>query len=221
MKQIILLLALLIPVCALGQESQNVQDPAAGKVLERVSAKFKSLQSIQTDFELIITDRKENTRNASAGKLTMKQSKYKLDGEGSTVYFDGATMWTYISANNEVTITEPENSSPDFMSNPATFFNTYKSEFKYRYVGEVTKNSVSCHEIDLFPKNLNQPYSRIKVFVNTTSDLPEVISSIGKDGIDYTVSLKNLALNKEFPDSFFTFDPSKYRKVEVVDMRGI
>ena len=82
-------------------------------------------------------------------------------------------------------------------------------------------NGTTCHEIDLFPKNLNQPYSRIKIFINKQSDLPETISSIGKDGVDYTVNLKNIILNREFPDATFIFDPAKHKKVEVVDMRGL
>jgi outer membrane lipoprotein-sorting protein len=106
------------------------------------------------------------------------------------------------------------------MSNPAVFFTLYNRDFKYRYVRETTRNGSGCHEIDLFPKNMNQPYSRIKVFIGIKSDLPEIISSIGKDGVDYTVYLRNMVLDREVTDAIFTFDPAKYRKVEVVDMRG-
>jgi outer membrane lipoprotein-sorting protein len=130
-------------------------------------------------------------------------------------------MWTHVPARNEVSVTEPENDNPDFLSGPTEFFVLYKETFKYKYVRHTTLNGVECHEIDLFPKNLNQPYSRIKVFVNTVSDLPVSISSIGKDGIDYTVTLSNLLTNKEFPDSTFIFDPLKNKKVEVIDMRGL
>jgi len=203
------------------QQIQIAQDPLAGQVLDRVAQKTIALQSMQSDFELIIEDRKENKRNASAGNLIMKQKKYKLTSDGSIVFFDGLTMWTYLSAANEVTVTEPGNNSIDFMSSPSTFFASYKKEFKYKYVRENTINGVACHEIDLFPKNLNQPYSRIKVFINKTTDLPETISSIGKDGVDYTINLKNIILNRDIPDATFTFDPAKYKKVEVVDMRGL
>jgi outer membrane lipoprotein-sorting protein len=88
-------------------------------------------------------------------------------------------------------------------------------------VKETTINGVRCHEIDLFPKNLNQPYSRIKIYVNMQSDLPVTIGSIGKDGIDYTVNLKDLVLDRDLADTAFTFDPAKFKKVEVVDMRGL
>jgi outer membrane lipoprotein-sorting protein len=203
------------------QESQITQDPAAGQVLDRVASKTKTMKSMQADFELVVEDRKEKTKNASNGNLLMKQNKYRITSESNAVYFDGKVMWTYVKANNEVTITEPKPAAEDFMSNPVLFFSRYKHDFKYRYVRQTDFNGTSCHEIDLFPKNLDQPYSRIKVFIGVTTDLPCMISSIGKDGVDYTVYLRNAVLDREFSDAAFTFDPSKYKKVEIVDMRGI
>jgi outer membrane lipoprotein carrier protein len=221
MKYLIFAALLISSSFCWSQENAVVQDPAAGQILDRVSLKFKVMQSIRTDFELLIEDRKENMKNSSSGHLLMKQKKYKLDAQGSTVFFNGVTMWTYVLANNEVTITQPDQNAVDYSSNPLGFFTTYKNDFKYRYVGQVTKNGVTCHQIDLIPKNLNQPYSRIRVFINMNSDMPEVIISMGKDGIDYTVTLKNTVLNQEIPDAIFTFDPAKYKKPEIIDMRGL
>lgn len=221
MRNILLISIALINTIAFSQETQVIQDPAAGQVLEHVARKMKSLISIQTEFELIIHDRKEGNKNTSTGKLVMKHNKYKLNSEGSIIYFDGKTMWTFVEENNEVTITEPEMTGGSFLNNPSTFFDTYKADFKYRYIGETQNKGITCHEIDLFPKNLNQPFSRIKVFVDIKSDLPQTISSIGKDGVDYTVNLKNLILDQNFPDSEFTFNPAKYKKIEIVDMRGL
>ncbi len=221
MKLILLLCFVTFMTLCNAQENNMVQDPAAEKILDKVALKFKSLQSIQSDFELIIQDRKENTKNATSGHIVMKQKKYKLNSQGSTVFFDGVTMWTYVAANNEVTITQPENPQMDYLSNPLGMFTSYKADYKYRYIKEGTWNGVACHIVDLFPKNLNQPYSRIKVYINTRTDMPEAISSIGKDGVDYTVSLKNLLLNENVPDATFTFDPAKYRKPEIIDMRGL
>jgi outer membrane lipoprotein carrier protein len=222
MKSTLLILGFLIPASMVfSQDSYLIQDPAAGKVLERVASKFKSLISMGADFEMTIEDRKENTKSSTTGSLLLKQDKYKLVNEGNTVFFNGTTMWTYVSETNEVTITEPKKNTDDFLSNPSLFFNQYKRDFKYRYLRTTTKNGITCHEIDLFPKNLNQPYSRIKVFINTTTDLPTVISSIGKDGVDYTITLKNTVVNREIADAAFTFDATKHKKVEVIDMRGV
>ncbi len=214
-------LVLFVNVFIHAQENQVIQDPAAGKILERVSQKTRALQSLVTDFELVINDRREGTSHSTEGKLILKQKKYRLTSEGSVVFFDGTTMWTYIPDNNEVTVSEPDEDDNKLLSDPLFFFGNYKADFKYKYVRETQKNGVACHEIDLFPKNLDQPYSRIKAFVNINTDLPEAITSVGKNGIDYTVNMRKLILNPNVVDTEFVFDPSKYRKVEVIDMRGL
>jgi outer membrane lipoprotein carrier protein len=197
------------------------QDPAAKEVLDRVATRARQMKSIQADFELLVEDKKENTKNKSTGNLILKQDKYKITTTGSVVYFNGKTMWTYTAGNHEVTITEPEKNDEDFMNNPANIFSFYNRDFKYRYIQETTRNGLKYHEIDLFPKDLHQPYFRIKVYVNEKNDMPEIISSFGKDGVDYTVNLTNFQLDRDISDSFFTFDTTKDRKVEVIDMRGV
>jgi outer membrane lipoprotein carrier protein len=205
-------------VFALAQEDQ---DPAAKDVLDRVAAKARQMNSIGVDFELVIEDRKENTKNSSGGSLLIRQDKYKITTQESVVYFDGRTMWTYVEANREVTITEPDNNNEEFLNNPAKIFSLYNRDFKYRYVNESTLNGAKYHEIDLFPKNLNQPYSRIKIFVSLKNEMPEKLRSVGKDGVDYTVNLSNFRFDNVINDQTFVFDPSKHKKVEVIDMRGV
>ena len=220
--RIIALLVSFLPLLQVtAQQGQEVQDPAAREVLDKVAAKAKILKSIQADFELVIEDRKAKSKNASSGNLLMKQTKYKITASGNTVFFDGKTMWTYTPQNQEVTVTEPDISGEDFLSNPSKIFNFYNRDFKYRYVRETTLNGLKYHEIDLFPKNLNQPYSRIKVFIGFKSEMPEIISSVGKDGVDYTVFMKNYVFDREVADAVFTFDITKNKKVEVIDMRGV
>jgi outer membrane lipoprotein carrier protein len=197
------------------------QDPAARDILDRVAAKTKEYQTIQADFTLIVTDHKEEFKNTSNGSIIAKGDKYKVITAGTTVYFDGKTMWTYVQDDNEVTITEPDSQDDDFLSNPAKVFDWYNRDFKYQYRGETTVENVVMHEIDLFPKNLDQPYSRIKVFIEKNTENLSIISSIGKDGIDYSIFLKNFVTGKSFADEVFTFDPSKNKKLTVVDMRGL
>jgi outer membrane lipoprotein-sorting protein len=211
---------LFIPAFVRSQQ-QITQDPRAGQILDRAAQKAKNMKSLQADFTLVIEDRKEKTRNTSTGSLLLRQNMYRITSEKSVIYFNGKTMWTYMPDNNEVTITEPMNQADDFMSNPALFFTLYQRDFKYRYVQETNLSGTRCHEIDLFPRNLSQPYSRIKVYVSVQSDLPEIITSVGKDGVDYTVYLKDLVFDQEVNPEMFTFDPAKHKKVEVVDMRGI
>jgi len=75
------------------------------------------------------------------------------------------------------------------------------------------------HEIDLYPRNLDQPYSRFKIFIDVDKDILSTIKVSGKDGIDYLISVKNYITNNELDDSIFTFDESKHKKAEIIDLR--
>lgn len=221
MRSLYLIVLLLIPLLCYPQENQVAQDPAAKVILDKVAAKIKDAPSVQADYIMVVEDRLEKTKNTSSGSFQIKQSRYKIISEGNMVYFDGKTMWTYLSASNEVTITEPDNEGNDFLSNPASIFSFYNRDFKYRYVRETTVNGIKYHEIDLFPKNLNQPYSRIILFVGQKAEMPEIITSVGKDGVDYSVYLRNFITDQEIPDANFIFDLSKNKKVDIIDMRGV
>ncbi len=195
------------------------QDPEATKILDFVAEKTKSYKSIQADYELVIDDRKEDIQSDSKGHIIIKKNKYKLESAGSIVYYDGKTMWTYTEENQEVVITEPDTLDENFLSNPAKIFYFYNRDFKYRYVGEVIVDDVRMHEIHLFPVNLDQPYSRIILYINAERDILTYIRIVGKDGIDYNISLSNYVTDKDLDDSIFIFDNSKYKKAEIIDLR--
>ncbi len=214
LKYSLLIFILLYANCAFCQ-----QDSDARIILERVAEKTKSYKSIQADFELVIEDRKENIQTFSGGQILLKGNKYKVESMGSIVYFDGKTIWTYTEEFDEVIINEPDSLDDNFISNPAKIFYWYNRDFKYRYVGETLVNDRKMHEIDLYPRNLDQPYSRFKIFIDVDKDILSTIKVSGKDGIDYLISVKNYITNNELDDSIFTFDESKHKKVEIIDLR--
>lgn len=195
------------------------QDPSAREILDRVAEKTKSYKSIEADFELIIEDRKEKTQTFSGGLLRLKGDKYRIESMGSIVYFDGKTVWTYTEDIEEVVITEPDTADESFLSNPAQIFYWYNRDFKYRYIGESILDDKKMHEIDLYPKNLNQPYSSFKILIDTEKEIIAGIKIRGKDGVDYNIQIRDYITDKDLDDSIFTFDESKHKKAEIIDLR--
>jgi len=195
------------------------QDPEAKKILDRVSQKVKSATTLQADFELAVENRTENQKTSSKGIIKIKSKKYYMESMGTKVYFDGTTMWSFMEDVNEVTISTPANTSDDFVENPALIFDFYNRDFKYRLVGEVNMDEGWMYEIDLFPMNLEQPYSRFKILIKRDTDELFMVSAVGKEGVDYTVNIRNLKYNQPISDSQFSFDQSKHKNVEVIDLR--
>jgi outer membrane lipoprotein carrier protein len=199
--------------------SYSQQDPEAKKILDQVSVKAKSCQTIQSDFELVIENKRENKSSKSKGLVKIKGDKYYMESMGSKVYFDGKTLWSFMEDLNEVTISQPDQTDDDFVENPAKIFTFYDRDFKYHLVGEAKMEEGWMYEIDLFPMTLDQPYSRIKVFVSKDNYELFLVKAISKEGINYSAYIRNTKYNAPLNDNLFTFQPEKHKGIEVVDLR--
>ncbi|MBN2521736.1 MAG: outer membrane lipoprotein carrier protein LolA [Bacteroidales bacterium] len=215
MQKITIIHILVFTACTLMAQ----QDPEAKKILDRVALKTKSYSTIQADFELTIENRRENKVSRTNGSIKIKGDKYYMESPGSKVYFDGVTLYTFQEDINEVVISIPDTNENDFVEDPSKIFDFYNRDFKYRLIGEVKLDEGWMYEIDLFPKNLDQPYSRFKVLINKDTDELFIIKAIGKDGIDYSASLFNAKYNADLENSIFTFQPENHKNIEIVDLR--
>ena len=191
------------------------QDPEAN----RVSEKTKNYSTIQADFELVIENIRDNKVSKSKGTIKIKGEKYYVESMGSKVYFDGKTIWSYMEDINEVNISKPDTSGEDFIENPAKIFSFYNRDFKYRMVGEIEIDEGWMYEIDLFPNDLNQPYSRFKLLVRRDTDDLYKITAVSKEGVNYTAYIKNTKYNETLSDDLFTFKPEKHKGIQINDMR--
>jgi outer membrane lipoprotein-sorting protein len=151
----------------------------------------------------------------------MKGEKYKLDFRNSVIYYNGKTMWSYLKEVNEVNISEPAENpdNQDIMNHPNQIFELYEQDFKYKYKGTESKNNHNLYVVDLFPKDLDKDYSRIKLKVEQENYRIHSAKVFGKDGSRYTFIINKLTTNKPIKNSTFEFDKSAHPDVEVIDMR--
>ncbi|MGC9375387.1 MAG: LolA family protein [Bacteroidales bacterium] len=214
MKKITVLLGIFISVFAFAQ-----QDPEAKIILDKLSEKTKSYQNIQTEFKIDYKNIKDNTHNSSKGSITIEGQKYRLKFMDSESFFDGKTLWSYMEEVNEVNISEPDQNEKDIFSNPQDIFTLYDKDFKYQLIDQYNENGVSKAMIDLYPYDVDEDYSRIRLEINTYNYQLLSVTIFGKDGSHYMIRFYNYKTNLELDPSYFTFDTSDYPNVEVIDMR--
>lgn len=105
------------------------------------------------------------------------------------------------------------------MDDPMKLFKDYDKNFKYKYIGQQKSKNRVLHEVDFFPRDLNLPYSSVKLQFDANTLEPYLIRYQGKDGNNYIIQIKNFKSNVPLRDDRFKFDVEKHKGVEVIDMR--
>ena len=211
---------------------EETHDPAAKKVLDKVLATTKGYQTLRASFNWAMENKAEKTRDTKKGFMFIKGDKYKLILQGTEIFTDGKTLWSYSKDINEITINEVEEDAESIVSNPTKIFELYKSGFKYRLKEEVavtekaiingkeTDTKRTCYIIDLYPeKPATVEYHTIQLAVDKATTQIVSIDIMFKNGTDQIIVITEYKPNTPMPDNLFTFDASKYPGVEINDMR--
>lgn len=209
------LLALLVVFTTVNLNAQV--DQKAKSILDEVSKKTQSSNSITADFQFIMENSEVDLHESNEGSLIIQKDSYKLNFNGIEVMCDGKSQWTYMPDAEEVNVSEA-NSGEDGMLNPATIFTIYEEGFVNTYLGEFTESSVKIFKIDMVPTE-EQEFSRVILDISQTNYQIAGATMFGTDGNKYIIKVKNMITNKKYPESTFAFDSSKYPGVEVIDMR--
>lgn len=198
----------------------QVKDPEAEIILEEFKTKTQSYPAIKANFKISIVDLKEETETSVLGEFILKDPKYIMKMNNMEIYYDGKTLWNYLPDEEEVNINTPDQDTEDqdFFENPSLFFSDYRKGFSYKLINEEEHEGKTYAIIDLYPNDLNKPYSRIRIYINRKS--LELFSAqyFGKDGMRYQLEINDYDYS-QVRDTLFQFDPSIHPNIEVIDLR--
>ncbi len=215
MKIITLTVTLLLSLAAVAQ----TDDAAKAKdILNKVSAKTRQYQTIKADFSFSLENLQDNIKENHDGSILLKGNKYRIALMGVINYFDGKTLYTWMKEAEEVNVSEPDMTDESTL-NPASIFTIYEKGFKLKYVGEKNVGGKMMHEIDLYPENRDKPFSRIKLTINKETLQINSFMQQGKDGNNYTITVKTMQTNVPATDGDFIFNKTANPKVQVIDLR--
>ncbi|MBS1565879.1 MAG: outer membrane lipoprotein carrier protein LolA [Bacteroidetes bacterium] len=218
MKQL-LSLGLLLAFVVTGLAQGN--DPAAKKILDNVSAKFKTFKGVQAAFTLKVEDGAGKVQGIQKGTALMKGNKYRLSLSGKEtkeIYCDGVTIWTFDKAANEVTIAKFDPNAKSFTpQNLMTNF--YDKDFLYKLNGDVKVDGKSLSEIEMTPTDKTKNFHKLYVYVDKKTNTIYSSRVLDKSGNKYTYTVNSLKGNAAVADAMFVFDKKKYPGVDEVDLR--
>ena len=220
MKNIFNIFVLLI--CFLSSQSQPKgaanNDPAAKKILDAVSTKFKTFKSVQSSFSLKIENNTGKTLGAKSGMVYIKGVKYRISVTGQEIFCDGSIISTYDKSTNELTITKID-PSVNSITPQKIFTNFYDKDFLYKLNGDVKVGNKMVQQIELTPTDKSKPFFKVLLNIDKKNQSISSTKIFEKSGNIYLYEISNMNTSTLVSDAQFLFDAKKYPGVEVVDLR--
>lgn len=221
MKKLYSLLTFVLAVSlATAQTGANPtkSDPEAKKILDAVSARFKTFASPRAAFTYQVENAQGKPLSTKRGSVVMKGNKFKVSMDGMEIFSDGRTVWNYDKSANEVTVNNL-NEGGSGMTPQKIFTNFYDKDFYYKLNGAKKQGGKTVQEIELTPMDKTRPYHKVYVWVDRGANTIYSARFLEKSGGRYSYTINELKPTSTLADSEFVFNKSKYPGVEVVDLR--
>lgn len=219
MKKLLVGFFILTGFSTFAQSSPNGKsDPNAKKILDDVSAKFKTYKTVTANFTLKIENSTGKVQGAKSGTVYMKGSKYRVNISGQEIYSDGNNIWTYDESANEVQVTQFDPSA-NTITPQKMFTNFYDKDFLYKLNSEIKKSNKIIQQIELTPLDKTKMF--FKVLVDIDKNSKNIVSTkvFEKNGNRYVYTVTNMKTNSTLAESLFVFNTKNHPNVEVVDLR--
>jgi outer membrane lipoprotein carrier protein len=216
---------LFLALAAVGAQAQKINsnnpvnsDPEAKKILDAVSARFKSFSAPSASFTYKIENAQGKSLSSKKGTVIMKGPKYHVTIPGMELFSDGKLSWSLDKSANEVTVKDVETATGE-ITPQKLFTNFYDRDFLYKLNGEKKEAGRTLQEIELTPTNKTRPYHKVYLWVDKASKTFYSARILNKDGNRYSYTINSLKPNSGASDAEFVFNKAKFPGVEVVDLR--
>lgn len=199
----------------------------AKKILNQLSAKYRSYNAVKTDFTFTYENPQASTKDSQTGTLVSrsKSNKFKVtiynpDDKSvvdQEIISDGKSQWTYIKKDKEVELSDVDHSSESL--NPAQLFTIYENGYKYIYNGDEKIDGKLCQVIDLTPEDAKKSFFKVRLSIDKAKKQLYSAVIFDKNGSRYSYIIRSFTPNVKVADSLFTFDKKDHPGVELVDLR--
>lgn len=210
----VLIMAMLFTVNAQAPKGMGKSDPEAKKILDAVSARFKSFKSVQSNFSLKIENAANKIMGNKSGTVFMKGTKYRVKVAGQDIFCDGSNVWTVDAAAKEITVTKLD-ASNNTITPQKMFTNFYDKDFLYK----LNSDAKGVQEIELTPIDKTKMFHKVIVFINKAAKTITSTKVFEKAGNRYTYTVSGMNTTTNISDATFAFDKKNYPGMELVDLR--
>ncbi|WP_028523041.1 LolA family protein [Runella limosa] len=205
----------LVAMALLGSLFANAQnDKRAATILDAMSNKYKTMTSFKVAFTYI----NEGTKETLKGDATVKGTKFRLKMAGQEIFNDGKIMTTYIKESNEATVNNYDPKEAGDID-PTKVYTIYKKGYKYTFLEEVTEAGKVYEVVELTPDKKDSKVAKLHIKVDKKDKSVKSWKIFQRSGQRLGFKVDSFVPNVKVDDKSFAFDASKYKGVEVIDLR--
>lgn len=187
----------------------QAQDKNAKALLDQVTAKIKSYNSIIIDFKYSLSNAKENINQDSKGNVILKGNQFVLNFMGVTKIFDGKKTYTIVPEDEEVTISKV-NENDNSAVTPSKMLTFFNSGYKYNLDEVANIKGRKIQYVKLIPMNSKDQRKEILLGIDSQTKNIYNLIEIGKKGTKTTLTVNSFKTNQPLSKNQFTFAKSKY-----------
>ncbi|MGL4630212.1 MAG: LolA family protein [Leadbetterella sp.] len=194
------------------------QDKKAKAILDAMSSKYQKMATFAANFTYGNEGANSKITGAQTGSVIVKGIKFKIKTAGQEIFNNGKEMFTYVKENNEVNITNP-NETDDQDFSPTKIYSIYKKGYTYVFKDEKKDGNDVIETVELTPTTSKSNISKIWISVSKTDRSIKSWRVLDKSGKKMLFRIDKFTPNAPATDASFVFDKKKYPSVEVVDLR--
>jgi outer membrane lipoprotein carrier protein len=197
------------------------QTPDPWPVLDRASASYDSVRTLQADFVQIIDNPMIADPDTTRGRLYQRRPGYFAmrftEPTGDRVLADGRWLWLYTPSSTpgqviRTAIPGTGTTGPNLIGQ---FVEHPRARYTASYVRLDSLPEGALDVIALTPRGKDFPYSAATVWISRQDGLVRRIEIVENAGQRRTITLLHLAVNQAIPAREFRFSPTS--GVRVVD----
>lgn len=186
--------------------SSGIAQGNADAVLKNIQNKFDSIGDLSAQITQSVND-KVNLRGKAFYK---KENHLRFEFDNMLIISDGETSWNYNKKQDKVIITDYENEGNKILSIRQIIFE-YPEDCELNTF-EFEGNKV----LELIPKDDTFSFNSVKLYIDSENLITKVLVDDPAAGT-IQIDLSNYQLNKNLPDSYFSFTPPEGS--QVLDLR--
>ena len=179
-------------------------------LLNEVSAKVKGYENISIDFKYTLENVSENIKQDTKGDVVMQGDKYRLNILGVTRLYDGKTLYSISTEDEEVTISSQNDDENDAIT-PSKMLSFYEDGYTYALDIEQNMNGRKIQYVKLTPIDSNSEIKSILLGVDAQTKHIYNLIQIGKNGTKTTLTVNSFKTNTPLSKTLFNFDANKYK----------